>query len=144
MLRGMVGDERFFAGVRRYYAGLAGRTATTADFQAVLEAESGRELGWFFEQWLEGPGIPRLAAEHAWDGNAREAVVTLRQLQPAEWPAFRLLLELEVVGREGEAVRHRVELTEREQSFRLPAAAPPTSVRVDPDGWVLWEDAGRR
>ena len=140
MLRGMLGDETFFRGVRRYYTEFAGRNATTEDFRSVLESESGEELGWFFTQWLEMPGFPRLSVQSSWDETAGEEVVVVRQHPRSGWPVFRLPMELEVVGSDGRAARFSVVLTDQEQSFRLSTPGPAVAVVLDPDGWVLWEE----
>ncbi len=59
MLRGVVGDEAFWSGIREYYRLYRDKNASTADFRRVMEEASGRELGWFFDQWLH----PRRHAE---------------------------------------------------------------------------------
>lgn len=141
MLRGTLGDSAFFDGVRRYYRAHEHGTALTEDLVRAMESASGRELDWFFEQWVFRPGHPRLRVEWVWDAGAREVVLTIEQAQPAAWPTFRLPMEVELVTPQG-AVRRRVELDERRKLFRLPLAAPPTVVRVDPDGWVLKEEVG--
>ncbi len=143
MLRGVIGDDAFFSGIRSYYGGHAGGNASTDDLRAAMEAASGRELGWFFEQWLERPGYPVLAEEHRWDGAAGEVVVTIRQEQDASWPTFRLPLEIEVVTADGTRVRRAVEVAGRSQDVRVPAAAA-RAVVLDPDGWVLKRMAGER
>jgi len=141
MLRGMLGDEAFFGGVRSYYAAHAGGTVTTDDFRRALEEASGRPLGWFFRQWLEEPGYPVLSADAAWDPAAGEVILTVRQLQDAAWPTFLLPLEVELGG--GEArTRHRVEVTGREQTFRLPGdSGGDVRVTLDPDGRLLFKGA---
>jgi aminopeptidase N len=137
MLRGIVGDEAFFRGVRSYYARFAGGTATTGDFRAAMEEASGADLGWFFRQWLEEPGYPVLSVEHHQDAGAGEVVVTVRQEQDETWPVFRIPLDLDLVHGEGAAERHRVELARREETFRFRASGPLRGVVLDPDGWVL-------
>jgi aminopeptidase N len=136
MLRGLLGDSVFFRGLRRYYQRHAYGNAVTADLQRALEEEAGRPLGWFFDQWLYRPGHPVLRVSHRWDAAAREAVVTVEQVQNAAWPAFRLPLQLAFDGAGG-GVRRSVEIEGRrwERRFALPAA--PAAVRLDPDGWVL-------
>jgi hypothetical protein len=52
MLRGIVGDEKFFDGVRRYYRGHEHGTGLTVDLQRTMEAASGMKLNDFFDQWL--------------------------------------------------------------------------------------------
>ena len=141
MLRGMLGDDVFFAGIRSYYARFRDGVASTSDFRAVMEEASGSDLGWFFEQWLYRPGYPVVAAETAWDAEAGEAVVTIRQTQQADWPAFRLPLDIEFeVG--GNAERSRVEVTGREQTFRIPLEAAPSATTLDPEGHLLMQTGG--
>ena len=141
MLRGMLGDEVFFAGIRSYYARFRDSVASTSDFRAALEDASGSDLGWFFEQWLYRPGYPVVTSETTWDADAGEAVVTIRQTQQADWPAFRLPLDIEFeVG--GEARRSRVEVTGREQTFRIALEAAPSATTLDPDGFVLMRTGG--
>ena len=136
MLRGMLGDEVFFAGIRTYYARFQGSVASTSDFRAVMEEASGADLGWFFEQWLYRPGFPVVTSETTWDAATGEAVVTVRQTQQMDWPAFRLPLDIEFeVG--GNAERRRVEVTEREHVFRIQLEAAPSSTTLDPDGFLL-------
>jgi aminopeptidase N len=57
-LRREVGDDAFFAILRRWVADNAGTSRTTADFIAVSSAVSGRDLGPFFQTWLDAPSLP--------------------------------------------------------------------------------------
>ena len=52
MLRTLVGDESFFAALRRYGADNAYGVVTTADLEAAFETETQEDLGWFFDQWV--------------------------------------------------------------------------------------------
>ena len=136
MLRGMLGDEVFFAGIRSYYARFRDSVASTSDFRAVMEEASGSDLGWFFDQWLYQPGFPVVASETTWDAATGEAVVTVRQTQQMDWPVFRLPLDIEFeVG--GNAERRRVEVTGREDVFRIQLDAAPSDTTLDPDGFLL-------
>lgn len=138
MLRGIVGDEAFFAGIRRYYRDHEHRTATTADLRRAMEGAARRDLGWFFEQWLFEPGFPRLRATARWDAAAREAVITIEQTQPVSWPTFRIPLTVQV--RTGAtSVRQTIEVNERREVVRMPVASAPDGLALDPDGWVLKE-----
>ena len=59
MLRNIIGDEAFFAGLRNYGdSPLKYGTAVTEDFQGYMEAASGMDLDWFFQQWIYGHGNP--------------------------------------------------------------------------------------
>ena len=56
----------------------------------------------------------------------------------AEWPAFRMPLQLLVV-QGGEEHLSNIQVSGRETVIRidLPGAAEPSRVVLDPDGWVL-------
>ena len=64
MLRRLVGDERFFAGIRRFYEVSRFSKAGTDDFRRVMEAETGRNLERFFERWIYGFGVPAVKVTH--------------------------------------------------------------------------------
>jgi aminopeptidase N len=136
MLRGLLGDEVFFAGIRRYYARHANGNARTRDLQRALEEQSGRDLSWFFEQWVYRPGFPQLRVSQTWDAAASEAVVTVEQVQKAAWPTFRFPLELAFTTPAG-TVRQRAEISGKTATIRVRLSAQPTEVKADPDGWLL-------
>jgi aminopeptidase N len=138
MLRGTLGDSVFFRGIRRYYSAHRNGNATTSDLRAAMEATSGRQLGWFFHQWLYAPGYPKLRRTLRWNAATRAAVVTIEQTQSAKWPMFRLPLILQLAGATT-TTRHKVELVARRQVFRFREEAAPKSVELDPDARVLME-----
>ncbi len=51
-LRGELGDDLFWAAIRRYVAERAGRGAASDDLRAAFERASGRDLGPFFATWV--------------------------------------------------------------------------------------------
>jgi hypothetical protein len=69
MLRRLVGDEAFFAGIREFYAEWRFRKAGTDDFRRALERASGRDLESFFDGWIYGTDIPRLGFTSNVGGN---------------------------------------------------------------------------
>ena len=137
MLRREVGDAAFFDGIRQYYAALRDGNAWTADLERILEEASGRDLGWFFAQWLARPGHPVLEAEASPREDGSTDVV-VRQLQPGE--PWRLAVEIEIRG-EGGSRRERVELRGREARLGVPG--PVRELVLDPDAWLLFEAARR-
>lgn len=129
MLRGELGDEAFFAGLRSYYGARRGRTATTADLRAAMEKAAGRDLAWFFEQWLDRPGCPELRFE--W----RDGGVTVRQVQ--EGPPYRFRLALQWTGADGVERRERFEIRDQETGLALDGAPIRVPV-VDPGVELLF------
>jgi hypothetical protein len=60
MLRRLVGDDAFFAGIRAFYAEWKFRKAGTDDFQRAMEKAAGRDLTRFFAAWIFGSDIPHV------------------------------------------------------------------------------------
>ncbi|MGD2152764.1 MAG: M1 family aminopeptidase [Gemmatimonadales bacterium] len=134
MLRCTVGDEAFFAGIRRYYSEQRHGTALSADFRRTMEEASGADLGWFFEQWLYRPGYPEVEVAQSWD--AGERVLRIRVRQGQRWGAFRFPLDLQAEG-EGYSLRRTFEVRERESAFEWELPSAPRRVVADPDNEIL-------
>ncbi|MET0213524.1 MAG: M1 family aminopeptidase, partial [Vicinamibacterales bacterium] len=79
MLRRLVGDDAFFFGVRRFYAEWRFKKAGTDDFRAAMEASSGRDLGAFFETWIYGAAVPRLAFSYR-SPDAKSVAIKFEQI----------------------------------------------------------------
>jgi hypothetical protein len=66
-------EDAFIAMMRDFYRQYRGRRATTLDFQRVVERHVGLNMGWFFDEWVEGTAIPRYVlswrADPAKDGH---------------------------------------------------------------------------
>jgi aminopeptidase N len=139
MLRGVMGDDDFFRAVRDYYGRHQHGTARTADLQAAMTRHAGRDMAWFFEQWVFQPGFPRLRATMRWNEETRQAEITIEQTQPAGWPTFRLPMDIVIATALGPE-RRSIEVRSRRETFRFPLAAAATAVRLDPDGWLLFEE----
>jgi aminopeptidase N len=135
MLRGILGDARFFDGIRRYYQAHEHRTALTVDLQRAMEEASGMKLDDFFDQWLLHPGYPQLRVSWKSTGPQTAAVV-VSQVQPERWPTFRMPLTIELTTASG-PIRRQVEVDERLERYTFQLDSPITGVVLDPDGWLL-------
>jgi aminopeptidase N len=147
-LRVELGDALFWKGVGVYLTRHARGVVETRDLQRALEDVSGRSLGRLFEQWLDKPGHPEIEVALTWDKGI--LVVGTKQVQHATdgVPAcFEVVLDLDLVDAKashsgeatGEVTRRSVRLTERQQSFAIPAAVRPAFVVVDPEARVVGE-----
>jgi aminopeptidase N len=132
MLRGVIGTEKFWQGIREYYRRYRDANASTDDFRRVMEEASGTDLGWFFRQWLLGAGSPSI--EWSWRYDAGGQKVELAMAQTQTGPAYRLPLEVSVDGKE-----QRIEFAAQNQTFAFAAEKAPAAVEIDPGTWVLME-----
>ncbi|HUP56486.1 MAG TPA: HEAT repeat domain-containing protein, partial [Bdellovibrionota bacterium] len=133
MLRTMLGEEAFFKGVRHYIHRRQGKLVVTADLRKDFEEATGRELGWFFEQWLGKPGYPKFAV--SWTSDGAEVELVVKQMQDTSKPGglagtvpyFKGPVWIELGG-----VFRRVELSGRQkQSFRVPLAEKPAYLKFN-------------
>ena len=51
-------DDAFTATMQDFYRQYRGRSASTADFQKVVEQHIGLGMDWFFKEWVDGSAIP--------------------------------------------------------------------------------------
>ena len=109
MLRTLVGGEVFDEGVRSYYAEFKDRNASTSDFRRHIEEASGRELGWFFDEWLYQGGIPHLNGHWTYDETSGKLALTIQQTQPEY--SFRVTPVLELVYEDGSSEHVSIEVT---------------------------------
>lgn len=58
-IRLAVGDEAFFAGLRRWVSEHLDSTAGTADLRRIFEEVSGHDLGEVFDRWVYAEEVPR-------------------------------------------------------------------------------------
>jgi aminopeptidase N len=137
LLRYLLGDERFFAGIRTYVAEYAGRAVTTADLKRAMEKVSGQNLERFFQQWIWGRGYPEFLVDWRFDRDRRQVVLDVKQTQATAdgTPIFTLPVDVEVLDEGGRHV-HRLELEGRSQRFELPVDGQPFYVQFDKYGWI--------
>ncbi len=139
MLRGIVGDEAFWAGIRAYYAEFQDQNATTADFLRHMEIASGMDLSDFFDQWLYRGGSLEVRGTWRYDASAGLVQIDLQQTQEGG-ELFAMPIQIGV-SYEGESGRHLevVRLRERASRFTIRVDREPTDVVLDPDTWVLMD-----
>jgi aminopeptidase N len=139
MLRGIVGTEKFWQGIRDYYRRYRNTNASTDDFRQVMEQASGMELRWFFVQWLERPGMPKLAGTWTYDAAAKRVELELQQVQTG--PAYQLPLEIGLTTTDGQLTVERVELKTSQGRFTINTDKEPVTIVMDPNTWTLLESA---
>lgn len=141
MLRGVLGDDQFFRSLQRYVRDNQERNVITQDLANAIAAETGRNLDWFFDQWVYRPGHPRLKVSWTWDEAAKLATVSVRQTQDTAdgTPLFRLPVTVDFRRGRAKPTSFAIELDRADQTFVFPLAAKPDLCRFDPHNLVLKE-----
>ncbi len=140
MLRHIIGDEQFFAGIREYGQNHAYQNAVTADFQSVMEDYYGESLDWFFEQWIYQPGRPAYSA--MWEpvsatiDGYQDILVTL--LQDTSGPDyFKMPIDVRFYLPDGATFTSVLWDSLEEQQFIVHVPGTPDSLALDPMNWIL-------
>jgi len=137
MLRGVLGDDLFFATLQAYRAMYEGSAATTDDFQAVCEAMSGLNLDSFFDHYVYGIEVPKYAlATRITPINGKWLLeYTIRQAQPANVGLFSLPIEMSITG----LANRKMWVTGDKHKFTARVTTGTPVVSLDPNDWVLKE-----
>lgn len=138
MLRGMLGDETFFAGLAQYRATLGYGSATTEQFRDVFEQVSGRDLDQFFQQWIYGAGHPQYLVHWAATPATGGTMVSVRIEQTQAEPVFEMPLQLKIDQLFGNQVM-TVENNQRVQWYNFLVSGQVDDLQLDPNDWVLCE-----
>lgn len=128
-LRIELGDDVFQKGIARYVKENEDRGVTTEDFRHAMEAESGTDLKWFFDQWVYGAGYPVLRVTSQIPnyglstdpGALPNPLVTIEQTQPAgsgQTDAFRITVPVYLVS-DGKSEMRRLDVRRRKQTFEV-------------------------
>jgi hypothetical protein len=134
MMRVMVGDRAFFAGVRRFYDQWRFRKAGSDDLRNAMEAEAGIPLTRFFEQWIYGQDLPQIAFTWRVEQNGEGQQAVLRFEQTGEVFDVPVTVLLDYADRPpGRVV---IKLTERQVEARVPLAGTLRRADVSRDETV--------
>lgn len=140
MLRGVMGDEAFWAGIRSYYRAHQDGHATTADFRAEMERASGRDLRGFFDQWLTRGGLVRLSGDWSHGADSKSIAIRLTQRDPARTFAMPLQVGVYAAGSNTPVIT-TVQLSDASHEFQITVGQRPDRVVPDPNHLVLMDSA---
>ncbi len=131
MLRRLVGDQAFFAGLRRYYNTWRFGKAGTDDFRRAVEAESGVDLDRFFERWIYGETLPQVAFTSRIEARDEGSQAVLRFEQSGEVFDFAVTVTFDYPDNTSTSVV--VKVTERVVETRVPVKGKPRRIDVNRD-----------
>jgi aminopeptidase N len=142
MLRHVLGDSVFFGSLRAYADDPRFRfgATTTEDFQQVCETVSGKDLGYFFSEWIYGERYP--VYTYSWsttpDTNGGYLVkISLGQtVNGTKPPLFAMPIDFRLKAGAWDTTVVVFNSLET-QLYRIHASHQPDTVELDPDNWIL-------
>jgi len=141
MLRHVLGDSVFFRSMRAYAnrPSLRFRTATTEDLRVVFEETSGKDLGYFFDEWIYGESYPHYL--YSWDvkdsSGMKRVTVTVNQSTGTTNPSsFIMPVDFKIIGGPWDSTVTVIDSLPV-QVFSFSTRQPVDSVQFDPGDWIL-------
>jgi aminopeptidase N len=139
MLRNYIGDDAFFASLNHYLTKNAFSAVEAHNLRLSVEAVTGLDLNWFFNQWYFEAGHPILKVTYDYDEASKKAMATIEQTQnvDASIPIFKLPMKVDVYFESGKMTRHNITLTKRIQTFEFAAETRPELIDIDSEKILL-------
>jgi aminopeptidase N len=139
MLRGVIGDSAFFAGMKNYLsdANLAYGYACSDDFITHMEAASDTTLTEFFNDWLYGEGYPIYAINCEYSIVNDDLTVTINQSQSHSSVSY---FEMPVPLEFRNAANDTIVVFNNSfygQQYIIDVGFIPDSVKFDPEMWLV-------
>ena len=138
MLRHVVGDDTFFQAMRDFRDQYLWSNATTENFRDVVEAASGMELDWFFQEWIYGTDRPNYRYSYLTEADPSggwNTYIHIRQIQDTSIQTFTMPIDIQINAAAGNSTGVVCD-SRRKQNFILHSVNQPTSVSLDPLRWI--------
>ena len=141
MLRGVLGDDDFFSSISHYASDprFKYKHASTEDFQNVCETVSGKDLGYFFDQWIYDEYYPIYNATYNYSTRTHKLEIQLTQTQSQNgWrQVFAMPVDVKVNFSSGGDTLITLWNDQQNQDYFISLASQVQSVVIDPDQWIL-------
>jgi aminopeptidase N len=129
-------DSLFFAIIRDYISVYANSTAIGDDFRKIVENHTGKEFGWFFDQWYYGKGHPVFLTN--WRQIGDTLILTSSQTSSTgENNFFRTHMDYRIHYTNGEKEDIQVLYEKPGEVFRFFAPDEIQYIQIDPLSNVL-------
>jgi aminopeptidase N len=130
MLREIIGEKAFSAGLRDFFEKHRFKTARTSNFIKIMESASGRDLSVFFRGWFDSHLLPEVQVRHEVVKQGPGHVLKIRIHQPREVFIFPLVVSWEEGGAK---VRRTLLVDAPTKDFEFATGAKPLKFKWNPD-----------
>ena len=133
-----LGRRHFGGALKQISERYRGEVADWKDLEQVFREAAGRDVRWFFAQWVERAGAPELELSglrvqpvHGMSGQARMIAAGVHVAQRGV--PYRVPVDLEFVLAGGRSQPVRIQMVGTQQEVMVPLTERPVAVRLDPD-----------
>jgi aminopeptidase N len=128
-------QEPLFRALRAYLMKYRAQAVDTANLITTIQAVTGRNLNWFFHEWVFMAGYPQylVTAKHNAKENFEEITILQTEKSDGGAAVFDMPIQLAFYGPDGESKHVEVHDDRRLQEFDIPLAFDPHWVDFDPN-----------
>ncbi len=134
MMRQLLGEDKFDAFIKSYYAQYAGKNVSIDDFETIASKALGRNMRSFFGQWVDSTGVPEFTADWRMLRNKEGFRVPGTVRQNIE--AFEMPVDV-IVKTEAGAERQTLVLKGTSADFDVQTKSKPLDIIIDPDSKIM-------
>jgi aminopeptidase N len=140
LLRYILGDETFFRSLSSFLHENEFKPVDTHDFMKTVKEVSGRNMDWFFDQYIFSPGHLIVEVEKSWDEALKTLKISVIQKQDS-LPGVPVLTVPVNLGFSfaGKKIVREVWLKNRTEEFEFNFDSEPLMVRFDEGNFLLKE-----
>ncbi len=135
MLRNLVGEKAFYQSLKRLIENNRYRNASWEDIRKSFEESYGKDLGWFFSQWLDRKGVPSITVKDPAARVLKGAPSASFELEQAGEP-YRLSLPVDILTAKG-TTKTTIESEKENQYFEIATDETPRTLVIDKDYDVM-------
>lgn len=129
MLRDLTGEKVFYEAIRAFVEKNSFRPASWGDIRTAFEAATGKDLTWYFKQWLTEKGAPELEVKNAvLSFRGSKAIVSFDLEQKGG--DYRLHVPVMVKTKEGE-IRKTFDVEKKKTALQIETEGSPVELVVD-------------
>jgi aminopeptidase N len=129
-------DSRFIRMMHDYVDTWRGKNASTADFKAIVDKHFGRDMSWFFQQYVFGTEVPDVQVRYSVTGTGADQALNIEITQKDVSPEFITWLPVIVTTEKGN-IEGRLVATGATTKAKIALPAPFKAVEFNPLNAVL-------
>jgi aminopeptidase N len=135
MLRETMGKQQFTQLMRKYLGQYRNKNASIDDFERLATQVAGRNLRYFFAQWVEGTGVPEFSVDYQ---IIRTRTGKFRTRGTVRQNFDNLQMPIDVtLHSEGDSQTKIIYLAGKSEDFDFESQGQPISAEVDPSDKIL-------
>ena len=134
MMRQLMGEQKFDAFLKNYYAQQQGKNVGLDDFETLASNAAGRSLRSFFGQWVDSTGVPEFRAD--WRMLRLKDGFRVPGTVKQEIEAFEMPIEV-VLKTEAGAEKQELLMKGTSADFDIITKSKPIDIIIDPDSKLM-------